>query len=193
MSAKIPNDVRTKVKEAVFRLADEFSYMKKSRTDNGIFMENLIKHPEVGAVLAQYMSRGTVKTYIKDAILNRYMKDKKSEVLSDSASDILPVVKKMYECDVLLIEKCRQLFIFRLDNGEVLVVSQGTFLKWETALRKVLEFIAGTLLQSSSEEKIRMLLNIAVLGAPSTSADRDQLRRALGRIGVEINFADCSD
>jgi hypothetical protein len=193
MSAKIPNDVRTKVKEAVFRLADEFSYMKKSRTDNGIFMENLIKYPEVGEVLAQYMSKGTVKTYIKDAILNRYMKDKKSEVLSGSASDILPVVKKMYGCDVLLIEKYRQLFIFRLDNGEVLVVSQGTFLKWETALRKVLEFIAGTLLQSSSEEKIRMLLNIAVLGAPSTSADRDQLRRALGRIGVEINFADCGD
>ncbi len=190
---KIPHSVRIQVKEAVYRLADEFCYMNKSRVDNGEFMENLIGHREVGVVLSQYMAKGAIKTYIKDAVLNRYMKDKKGEVLSECESEIAPVIESIYRQGITLIEKKGLSFIFRMENSDVLVVSQGTWLKWETALRKALEIIVSSPGLNTPSQKVKVLLNIALLGSPSTSADRDQLRSALKIIGVEVNFADGSD
>jgi hypothetical protein len=193
MAAKIPELVRAQVKDAVYRLADEFCYMNKGRIESGIFMENLTAHREVGVVLSQYMSKGVIKTYIKDAVLNRYMKDKKRGVLSHRESDMIPIIKDIYNQDCSLIEKRDFSFIFRLVNGDVLVVCQGTWLKWETALRKALEIIAGAPGLNSSSQKVSILLNIALLGSPSTTADRDQLRNVLRTFGVELNFADYTE
>ena len=135
----------------------------------------------------------TAYNLIKDAVLNRYMKDKKGEVLSECESEIVPIIEEIYNQDPTLIEKRDLSFIFRMENGDVLVVSQGTLLKWETALRKALEIISSSPGLNSPSQKVKILLNIALLGSPTTSADRDQLRSALKIIGVEVNFADGSN
>jgi hypothetical protein len=90
--------------------------MNKSRVDNGEFMENLMGHREVGVVLSQYMAKGAIKTYIKDAVLNRYMKDKKGEVLSECESEIAPVIESIYRQGITLIEKKGLSFIFRMEE-----------------------------------------------------------------------------
>lgn len=193
MTKNLPNEIRIKVKEVVYRLADEFGYMNKSRVDSGVFMENLAKNPEVGGVLAEFMEKGLIKTYIKDAVLNRYMKDKKHEVLPTCSEFLLPTMQKVLGCKALVIEEENPVFLFRLENGALLLVSQGTFLKWETALRKALEFIAKAPALPPDGCDFHILLNIALLGESTTLADRNQLRKALDLIGVGVNFADCED
>lgn len=190
MAKVLPPDVQLNVKQAVYRKADDFGYMHKSRIDSGVFMENLIKDREVGGVLAQYMGKGAIKTYIKDAILNRYMKDKKEMVLPSKPAGLLPMVKKLYNQEAIPIHSANSVFLFRLGNNDVLLVAQGTLLKWETALRKALEYIEKAPGLPPKEETLHIVLNIASLGQPSTAADRDHLRKALAYVGVNIHFAD---
>ncbi len=72
MSNKPPRDVANKIKDLVFIEADEFCYLGKTRTENGKFLDDLVSKQEIGVVLVNYMKRAEVRTYIKDAILNRY-------------------------------------------------------------------------------------------------------------------------
>jgi hypothetical protein len=190
MSVNLPSDVQLKVKQAVYREADEFAYMHKGRVENGVFMSNLVKNPEVGGVLAQYMGKAAIKTYIKDGVLNRYTKDKKEMVLPSKPAALLPMIKKLYRQEAIPIEAANPVFLFRLGNNDLLLVAQGTLLKWETALRKALEYIEKAPGLPPKEEILHIILNIATLGKPSTAADRDHLTKALAYVGVKIHFVD---
>lgn len=190
MSRILPKDIQIKVKASVYRKADDFGYMHKSRIESGIFIYNLIKDREVGVILADYMSKDAIKTYIKDAILNRYMKDKKRMALPSEPDKLLPVVRALYQQDASLIDGSNPAFLFRLDNNDLLLIAQGTLLKWETALRKALEFIARAPGLPPKDRTLHVVLNIAALGQPSTESDRELLRQALAYVGVRIVFAD---
>jgi len=187
----LPDKVRKVVKESVYKKADDFCYMHKSRVESGVFMENLVRDPEVGLVLAEYMNRGALKTYIKDAILNRYMKDKKRTWLPSKPDQIIPLMRKIYEQDASIIyHHGGDIFLFRLDNGDLVLIAQGTLLKWETALRKALEFLAKSPGLPPTTGRLHTLLNIAILGLPFTEADRTHLVTALGYVGVKLHIAD---
>ncbi|OPY15648.1 MAG: hypothetical protein A4E66_00052 [Syntrophus sp. PtaB.Bin001] len=190
MAMVLPREVQLKVREAVYRKADEFGYMHKGRIENGIFMENLVKDREVGGMLAQYILKNAIKTYIKDGILNRYMKDKKKTILSSKSHDLLLIIQKIYQQEAYPIEQKNQVFLFRLENNDILLISQGTLLKWETALRKALEFVEKSPGLPPEEGVLHIVLNIACLGQPSTEADRDHLKKTLAYVGVDIHFAD---
>ena len=71
MSKKVPDDIAKEIKECVFQEADRVNYLARSRTDNGNFLAQLVTMPNVGGRLSQYMKKAEVRTYIKDAILNR--------------------------------------------------------------------------------------------------------------------------
>ena len=89
MSNKPPKDVAQQVKEAVYEKADEFEYLTRSRTCNGQFLDSLVIDPMVGDKLVSYMSRAEIRTYIKDAILNRYSKDKTLVAKPKNVADII--------------------------------------------------------------------------------------------------------
>ena len=190
MARDLPKGIQVKVREAVYRKADNFGYMHKSRVDNGLFMENLIKDREVGGILTQLMERDAIKTYIKDAVLNRYMKEKKKTILPSHPDGLLPIVKKLYQQGANSIHAANPVFLFRLDNSDILLIAQGTLLKWETALRKALEFIEKSPGLPPKEGSFHVVLNIASLGQPSTAADREHLRKTLAYVGVDIYFTD---
>jgi hypothetical protein len=190
MANKLPRAVQAQVKKAVFQKADDFGYMHKSRVDSGIFMENLVKDREVGGVLAQYMGKDAVKTYIKDGVLNGYMKDKKKAALASEPEGLLPVIRRIYSQEAHTIHSANPIFLFRLESGDILLIAQGTLIKWETALRKALEFIERSPGLPPKEGRLQIVLNIASLGQPSTAADRDHLKKALAYVGVNIHFAD---
>lgn len=148
-------------------------------------MENLIKDPEVGGKLSEFMSRAELKTYIKDSILNRYSKDKIAlELLTDTAD----LIKKTFGQDSVLIEsrKGDRLSLYRLANKELLIVVGGTLLKWETAMRKALEFIAQAPGLPPKDTKLNVLIVLASSGRTLTDGDKNLLTDALGFVGVKV-------
>lgn len=190
MAQVLPREVQIQVKLAAYRKADEFGYMYKSRVESGEFMDRLVRDREVGAVLADFMSKDSIKTYIKDAILNRYMKDKKKERLPSDPEGLGLVVARFYGSNAYPIDGDSNTHLFRLNDDSYALVSQGTLLKWETALRKALEYIEKAPGLPPQGVKMRVLLNIASLGTHSTHADRDHLKKSLAFVGVDVNFAD---
>ena len=74
MGAKVPARISKEIKEIVFKEADGFNYLARTRSDNGWFLDKLVIQQDVGERLSQYMSKAEIRTYIKDAILNRYSK-----------------------------------------------------------------------------------------------------------------------
>ena len=77
MSNRVPEAQAKKIREIVYQEADKYNYLARTRTDNGQFFARLVAMPSVGGVLAGFIQRSEIRTYIKDAILNRYSKDKK--------------------------------------------------------------------------------------------------------------------
>lgn len=193
MAKSLQKEVQEAVKKSAHRKADIHSYLHKSRNENGVFMDNLIKDPEVGGVLEKHMKKAEIKTYIKDSILNRYSKDKALEALARDTEAAIRIARKVFRQESIEIDKqpAKMLFLLRLENGDILLVAQGTLLKWETALRKALEFITKSPgLPPPDNTKLHILLNIAVLGKPFTNADRTHLQSTLAHIGVMLHLAD---
>ena len=189
---KLPRKTQQELKAAVYKKADAHGYMHRDRIENGIFMENLLKDPEVGGKLSEFMGKAELKTYIKDAILNRYAKDKTAAELSTDTSTL---VEKTYGQNSVQIEgrqsgKDARLSLHRLSNGELVIVSSGTLLKWETALRKALEFIAKAPGLPPSDFKLNVLIVLASCGRTLTQGDKKLLSNALGFIGVKVVIMD---
>ena len=82
--------------------------------------------------------------------------------------------------------KGNELSILRADSGNIYVVSSGTALKWETALRKALETIASTPTLTVKDKAPSICLK---LSAPDmTEADKELIKNALGAVGVKAVF-----
>ncbi len=186
---KVPSKIQKEIKAAVYEKADAHCYMYRDRTENGIFMENLVKDPQVGGRLAEYMLKAELKTYIKDAILNRYAKDKTAAALAPSASELIRREFSL-DSDVIESKKNSRISLHRLANGELLIVAGGTLLKWETALRKALEYIAKAPGLPPKKEPLRVLLNLATSGRCLTESDKRLIENALGFVGVKVSFAE---
>ena len=191
MSVVLPKAVQLAVKQTCYRLLDEFGYMHKSRADSSLFMARLQNNPHVGKVLANYMKKEDIKTYIKDAILNRYSKDKRAKALPSDQQTLADLVTDYYGKVANSIERAGDIHLLRLGRSEdLVVVSQGTLMKWETALRKALEFIERAPGLPPQAGTLRILLNIAPLANQPTTGDRTHLKKSLEYIKVDIRFAE---
>jgi len=184
---KIPPKIRKDIINAVCKKADAHDYTHRDRVENGIFMENLVKDPEIGGRLSEYKNKSELKTYIKDGILNRYAKDKTALELS---TDTTGLIRKIYAQGSILIEeghgKDSRLSLHRLDNGDLLIVTGGTLLKWETALRKALDFIAKAPGLPPENSTLSVLIVLATSGRILTEGDKKLLNDALDFIGVKV-------
>lgn len=189
MSKILPKNIQISVKKLIYDMADSHGYMNKSRIENGIFMENLVKSPAIGDVLSQYMTKAEIKTYIKDAVLNRYAKDKTRQELS--SVDELGAISEIFGQTACKIESNNGLSFYRLSNMDFLIISCGTLLKWETALRKALEFIARApgLPPENHNIKLHVLLNLALAGRIITTPDRNHLIKSLDFLGIKVLFS----
>lgn len=193
MANRLPQQVREKIIRIVYQKADEFGYMECDRVTSGQFMDMLVEDQEVGGVIRQYIQKERVRTYIKDTILNRYTKDATSKMLSSKtpeqtieeeygeAADVIQKIKgSAYDCHVL-----------RAEYGNIYIVSEGTFLKWETALRKGLEVIANEPNLTIEGRVPSLCLKLSLAGQALTEADKKLIRTALAAAGVKATF--CSN
>lgn len=184
MSKKVPYKVAKRVKKAVFEKADEVNYLAQGRSANGQFMEQLVSEPDVGGTLGEYMAKADIKTYIKDAILNRYAKDKKEEANQTSNVEIVKAVFNLETVEIDSDNRAQVTLCKVPDSKEFVVVAEGTHLKWETALRKSMIYAASKPFFSNHDSKILILLKLFARNKVVPLSDKRLLETALARFGA---------
>lgn len=176
MKNRIPDEIAKVIKDIVFIEAERINYLARSRNDNGGFLDQLVLMPEIGGKLSQYMKKAEVRTYIKDAILNRYSKDKTQQKRPDNTKVIteLGLNAIFIECD-----KGNSIDLYRsIDDNCFVVITDGTVLKWETALRKALSYIAEKPF-SQRDASIKIILVLFARCRKITPSDIHQLSKTL--------------
>jgi len=179
MSKKVPDDIAKEIKECVFQEADRVNYLARSRTDNGNFLAQLVAMAKVGGRLSQYMKKAEIRTYIKDAILNRYSKDKTQEERPD---DLGRIILKEIGIQAHFEEEDAksQITLFKSPSDSCfVVVVDGTVLKWETALRKALLYIASKPFSQNSNASIKVVLTLFARHQKVSPSDFRHLEKAL--------------
>ena len=187
MSAKIPAKLQKDIRARVYAAADSANYLQSSRTDNSMFIEKLCADPEIGILLAQHLPKERVRTYIKDAVLNRYAKERKRNS-RPTLDDLIAFCARQYQiADINKVEESKQDEVILLKSRNesfYIVLAEGTVVKWESALRKGLEYIASKPLGQRENVIIRIVLSLYVGGSAMTPSDTTLLQRALARAGA---------
>lgn len=176
----IPNNIKHDIKIAVFRKADAHDYMNRTRPENRRFMQDLVEDAEVGGKLASFMEKSEIKTYIKDGILNAYSKAKLGP-----PEDLKDVLKREVgdECEEIEYLS-KNVWLYSGKDGMAYIVACGTYLKWESALRKALENVACLKKDTHSE----IILVLSIQARHATTPDMELTKKALTRIGVRCVF-----
>lgn len=180
MAVKLPSNIVGLIRERITEEADSHMYLSMSRTESGTFIDELVKKGNVGGLLLKYMPRTEVRTYIKDGVLNRYTKHKARSAKPGCIED---VIKSCYGFTSVEIEDNHKtgVSLFKTVNSPItlyIVVCNGTYLKWETALRKGLLFIPGKPF-SASPQNVRLLLTLFAGYRHVTNSDKAHLESAL--------------
>lgn len=193
MAIVLPRKKATLVKTRVYTKADEFGYSTRSRTENNQFLDSLVDDAEIGGVVREYLPKEKVRTYIKDGILNAYSKRFTKSALDEvSPTD---TIQQLYGVSSSVIQQCTgkdaRVSVSRSEDGRIFVVSGGTVLKWETALRKALELIARESGLTIDKKTPTICLHLVPTNNGLTVADKKYIQTALAAIEVQAIF--CND
>ncbi len=186
MSIKVPENVAKKIKRSVYQEADRVNYLARTRTDNGVFLDQLVAMENVGGRLSQYMKKADVRTYIKDAILNRYSKDKVQE---ERPKDIEPIIEDKLGLETHFVEEDKKKSVslfFSSSSSCYVVVADGTVLKWETALRKALLFVASKPFSDRSDVSTHIVLTLFARHQKIPPSDLRCLTKALSICSAKV-------
>ena len=172
----------------IFERADAFGYVSRGRNDNGRFTDELVDDPNVGGVLREYMSKEKIRTYIKDGVLNAYTKVRTKKILA--AKSVTDTVLQMYSVSSTIIQqdKYSGVSVCRSEDGSIFIISKGTVLKWETALRKALELIANEPSLIVNKAAPSICLHLAVASQDFTDGEKKHISSALEAISVKARF-----
>jgi hypothetical protein len=186
----LTTEQKAKILKVIFGKADAFGYSSSGRKESGRFIDGLVDDPDVGGVLSQYMAKERIRTYIKDGILNAYTKNLKKKALA--AASPTDAIQQIYGVQSSVIHKGKgkeaRVSVSRADNGEMFVVSGGTVIKWETALRKALEIIARLPGLTVDGITPSICLCLADVSQILTDGDKKHITDALTTIGVQAIF-----
>jgi len=184
----LPKEVREEVKAEIFKRADEYDYSKRSRSDNGRFMDTLVDDSKIGKRLQEHMEPAKVRTYIKDGVLHQYTTEQRNRAfVSQCPKDL---IKKHYNVETSVLSEQDGIIVCATPESEIFVISRGTVLKWETAVRKALDFITKNNRLIIRDEKPAIILQLVTTKADMTGADYKQIESALNMIDIKVSFSD---
>ena len=106
-------------------------------------------------------------------------KDKSYEERPDNFA---PVIKNLLDLDVLLVEQDDKtdVFLYKATGDRCyVVVAVGTYLKWETALRKALVYVASKPFSANSHMETRIMLALFARHQKIPSSDVWYLQKAV--------------
>lgn len=75
----VPDHVRVRLKESLWRRADELEWLRLAPMEKSRSYENWTKAPGVGGLLQRYMPFGQVRVYIKDTLLKDYSRERQAD------------------------------------------------------------------------------------------------------------------
>lgn len=137
-----------------------------------------------------YLSKEKVRTYIKDTIINAYSKALTKKILD--AISPTDTIRQIYDVSSSIIQQCKGknpwVSVSRSEDGRIFVVSGGTVLKWETALRKALELIARESGLTIEGKTPTICLHLVLTDNSLTVADKKHIQTALAAIKVQALF-----
>ena len=193
MPKRVPNKKAEQIKALVRQRADAAGYITSNRTENTQFLDSLVADETIGGVLREYLPKDRVRTYIKDGILNAYAKQSFNSAL-EAVTPVATIQKKYGVAAEIIFQgkdKEARLSISRSEDGRIFVVSGGTVLKWETALRKALDIIAQkpTLIIDGKTPSI--CISLVDTNNSLTEADKNHISIALAAVKVQVAF--CND
>lgn len=183
---KMPEHVKVLIRQHVYAMADEENYLDSNRTDNAALLERMCNDREIGGVLRQYLSREKIRTYIKDAVLNRYAKERKASLRPTFGQCADFCARRFSVSDFNLVAtEGKDLVLFKSVAAPLYaVVVYGTCLKWETALRKALLFVASKPFGAKPQNTVKIVLSLCQRGTSLTPADYCVLEKALAHAGA---------
>ncbi len=185
MPARLPSKIQKLIRERVYAAADKANYLQSSRTDNAVLLENLCADESVGGVVAQYVPKDKVRTYIKDAVLNRYAKQHKATQRPTQDDQIAFCSGQFQVSNFSILEEQKNLLVLKSQSAPIFVVLvEGTMLKWESALRKGLLYIAGHPLGKNRANTVHIVLSLFAGNTAMTPSDKKLLQSALDRAGA---------
>lgn len=183
MPVKLPKELQKSIRDAIYKRADEFGYAFRNRIENGSFMTALIADREIGGKLAEYMHRDTIKTYIKDAVLNQYTKGIVKNSLTKIGS--VDLVRKVFNEEAVEVSSRAPVNICA-NKDKIFIISAGTVAKWESALRKAIE--TASKLPNEDNKQILICLKLASKGEATSKGDKSLISKGLSFIGAEVYF-----
>ncbi|MED3501525.1 hypothetical protein P4479_24185 [Brevibacillus agri] len=178
---RVPDTIRNEILDRIYELADREGYLTNNRVDNAVFMERLLTNPDIGGTLEAFMPKEKVRVYIKDSMLNRYAKDRRSITMEK----LLNVLAEVFQQPVSLVNTDNDVSLCNTESGFYIVVTIGSYTKWETALRKILLFIGKTNLINQGSE-LKKIIVISTGGVPIPTGEEEVLKRALSEVGVGV-------
>ncbi len=187
MRVTLPKNVEKSIKDYVFKLADKEDYLSTSKIDNGLFIDRLVSDTNAGKKVEQYTKKENVRTYIKDAVLNRYTKHCREKNKPQGLEEFFSL---MFNDKCHKIESSKNTTLLRCSSKASythIISVDGTYAKWETALRKALLYSGIKPFASKVENRILIHLN---LFTPKhvTESDKMAIRKALQIIGAKCDF-----
>ena len=178
MSKKMPADVEKEIKKTAYALCEEKGYGDGTRVDSTAFIDMLLARPDVGGRLKEYLPSSNVRVYIKDTLCGRYTKDLTAKKMAQYKPT--EAIKEVYGVDAYYVAKSGDVTICKDSGGELIyLVDYSTLVRWESALRRILEYIARMPQVSSNPELVRICLVIVDQTSKMTYADKIQLAKAL--------------
>jgi len=178
MGKKVPYTIAKEIKDIVFAEADNCNYLSKSRTENAQFLSQLVGMPNIGGRLSEFIQKAEVRTYIKDAILNRYAKDKIQQKKPSDLESIIKQTISVEDCTLIEDDSAHHIKLFKSDR-KYIVAADGTVLKWETALRKALLYIASKPFADNDSNEIVILLTLFARHQKVSPSESRHLAKAL--------------
>lgn len=188
MANSIPSSITRSIKRDIINRLETSDYLHQNRIQNGRLMDDLVSDPGIGGVLAQYMPKESVKTYIKDAIINPFSKNANYQLFT--IEKIEKRLSNLEGCPVHCIEgkNSAKDLLFRSESGVIIAASKGTITKWETALRRVLEFIAKAKELPPLGVNMKIYILISSTGKQLTQSEIKHIEKTLRLISIGVVF-----
>ncbi len=188
MPNSIPRAKLETIRAKTFAILDERQYLSQSRKENGKLMDELVNHPEIGGIIASYMPKAAVKTYIKDALINAYSKKENAKSISTDAVETRLSVHEGSPVHLIEGSYNKKVLFLRADNGTLIVAGVGLISKWETALRKALEFIERAPKLPPTAGKLKICLLLTMKGKSLTDSEKAHISNTLSLVNVSVEI-----
>ncbi len=182
MSRLLPKDVEKEIRTIAYNLCAQYNY-GTGDIDSTSFIDMLFRRPDIGGRLKEYLPDSSIRVYIKDTLCGKYTKNLTAQKLEG----ITPIdaVRETYGVNAVIIGKSGDVVICRdSQTGIQYLVSHSTFLRWESALKKVLEYMAKTSSIYEAPETVKICLIVVDQTAKMTYGDKMFLAKTLSFVNA---------